>query len=254
MLLQKQTTYICAYLTSVCFLNNTYSTYIIWILCFKPRGVSKLLPHLILSFTPCTKMNAQKCWGGQPPKYGNSRVSMEMGILRGKLSCSFNTKVHSHDGERKWAFLMCPFPFFFWWRRRKRICCQVHRSTWEHHQQVKLYFGPHQIMPAKPESQYFISHVQQAHADILLPLYRLKVLPLLPFTSVQIRHNTSHNLPALISSLMCLCIPHADSRCNLSFWKEKADSSLLSSAPSVSDRKWKVWVLQTRGSALTWLN
>lgn len=58
-------------------------------------------------------MNAQKCWGGQPPKYGNSRVSMEMGILRGKLSCSFNTKVHSHDGERKWAFLMCPFPFFF---------------------------------------------------------------------------------------------------------------------------------------------
>lgn len=66
-------------------------------------------------------------------------------------------------------------------------------------------------------------------------------------TSVQIRHNTSRNLPALISSLMCLRIPHADGRCNLSFWKEKADSSLLSFGPSVSE-------LQTRGSVLTWLN
>ncbi len=66
-------------------------------------------------------------------------------------------------------------------------------------------------------------------------------------TSVQIRHNTSRNLPALISSLMCLRIPHADGRCNLSSWKESADSSLLSSGPSVSEP-------QTRGSVRTWLN
>lgn len=73
-------------------------------------------------------------------------------------------------------------------------------------------------------------------------------------TSVQIRHNTSRNLPTLISSLMCLRIPHADGRCNLSFWKEKADSSLLSSGLSVAELKWKVWVPQTRGSVSTWLN
>lgn len=100
----------CAYQISAQCVLWTSQTYIIWILCFQPQGVSKLLPYLILPFTPCIKMNAQKCWGGQPPEYRNSHVPMEMGFLRGKLSCSFNTKVHSHDEIKKF-FLMCPFLF-----------------------------------------------------------------------------------------------------------------------------------------------